>query len=120
MISKNVFRNCTGSYRGMCPGSCAATKASLNPRSEFEMGDVRSDEPGNTGATLLQLEASAQEVDGEEYLSADFWYDTRQLLRENYGLDLQVLALTGASGDQSPHLLWNKPTEKMMGLAFQA
>ena len=56
----------------------------------------------------------AQEVEGEEYLSADFWYDTRQLLREKYDADLQVLALTGASGDQSPHLLWNKAAEKTM------
>ena len=56
----------------------------------------------------------AQEVAGESYLSADFWYDTRKLLREKYDPDLQVLALTGASGDQSPRLLWNKAAEQAM------
>ena len=53
----------------------------------------------------------AQEVEGEKYLSADFWYDTRKMLRRKYHDKLQVLPLTGASGDQSPHLMWNKPAE---------
>jgi hypothetical protein len=53
----------------------------------------------------------AQEVEGEEYLSADFWYDTRELLRRKYHDKLQVLPLVGAGGDQSPHLLWNKQAE---------
>jgi hypothetical protein len=53
----------------------------------------------------------AQEVEGELYLSADFWYDTRKLLREKYHDKLQVLPLIGAGGDQSPHLLWNKQAE---------
>ncbi len=53
----------------------------------------------------------AQEMEGEQYLSADFWYDTRKMLREKYGDKLQVLPLVGAAGDQSPHLLWNKQAE---------
>jgi hypothetical protein len=53
----------------------------------------------------------SQEVEGEEYLSADFWYDTRKMLREKYHDKLQVLPLIGAGGDQSPHLLWNKQAE---------
>ena len=62
----------------------------------------------------ITVYSPAQEVEGEEFLSADFWYDTRQLLRKKYDPDLQVLALTGAGGDQSPHLLWNKAAEKTM------
>ncbi len=53
----------------------------------------------------------SQEMEGEEHLSADFWFDTRRLLREKYHEKLQVLPLIGAAGDQSPHLLWNKQAE---------
>ena len=62
----------------------------------------------------ITVYSPAQEVEGEEYLSADFWYDKRRLLREKYDSDLQVLPLIGAGGDQSPHLLWDKAAEKMM------
>jgi hypothetical protein len=47
-------------------------------------------------------------------MSADFWYDARELLREKYGADLYVLPLVGASGDQSPHLMYNKGAEAAM------
>ena len=59
----------------------------------------------------INVYCPAQEVEGEKYLSADFWYDTRKMLREKYHDKLQVLPLVGASGDQSPHLMWNKPAE---------
>lgn len=62
----------------------------------------------------INLCCPTQEVEGECYLSADFWYDARKLLRERYGADLFVLPLVGAGGDQSPHLLWNKPSEAAM------
>nr|MCU0981118.1 hypothetical protein [Pirellulaceae bacterium] len=51
---------------------------------------------------------------GESCLSADFWNDARARLREKYHADLFVLPLVGASGDQSPHLLWNKQAEAAM------
>jgi hypothetical protein len=54
----------------------------------------------------------AQEVEGQKYLSADFWYDARKMLREKYDADLWILPLIGASGDQSPHLMWNKNAER--------
>jgi len=50
----------------------------------------------------------SQEVEGETYLSADFWYDARQQLRERFSKDLFVLPLTGSSGDQSPHVQIDK------------
>lgn len=53
----------------------------------------------------------AQEVEGETYLSADFWYDVRKMLRQEYHSKLHVLPWTGASGDQSPHLMFNKKAE---------
>ena len=62
----------------------------------------------------INVYCPAQEVESERYLSADFWYDARKLLRERYHADLYVLPLTGAGGDQSPHLLWNKKAEAAM------
>jgi hypothetical protein len=62
----------------------------------------------------INVYCPAQEVEGERYLSADFWYDARKLLLERYDADLYVLPLVGASGDQSPHLLWNRKAEAAM------
>lgn len=62
----------------------------------------------------INIYCPTQEVEGENCLSADFWYDARKLLRERYHADLFVLPLVGAGGDQSPHLLWNKPPEAAM------
>ena len=50
-------------------------------------------------------------------LSADFWAETRQELRNRFGEGLFVLPQCSAAGDQSPHLIWNKATmERMLGL----
>jgi hypothetical protein len=69
---------------------------------------------GEVSGLVINVYCPSQEVEGEEYLSADFWYDARRLLREAYGADLHVLPLTGAAGDQSPHLMWNKSAETAM------
>lgn len=69
-------------------------------------------EQGHLEGVAIAVYCPSQEVEGEEYLSADFWYDTRRLLREKYHENLMVLPLTGASGDQSPHLMWNKKAER--------
>lgn len=63
---------------------------------------------------IINVYCPAQEMEGESYLSADFWNDARARLREKYHADLFVLPLVGASGDQSPHLLWNKQAEAAM------
>ncbi len=56
----------------------------------------------------------SQEVEGETYLSADFWYDARQQLRARFSKDLFVLPLTGSSGDQSPHVQIDKASSSNM------
>jgi hypothetical protein len=63
-----------------------------------------------TGIAVL-VPCPSQEVEGESYISADFWADVRARLRTRYSSDLFVLPLTGASGDQSPHLLFRKRAE---------
>ncbi len=59
---------------------------------------------GKLTGIAVTIYCPSQEVEGESYLSADFWDDTRRMLREHYSDDLFVLPLTGASGDQSPHV----------------
>lgn len=56
----------------------------------------------------------SQETEGLSTLSADFWHETRKLLKELHSPDLSVLALTGAAGDQSPHIMIDKATDKEM------
>jgi hypothetical protein len=56
----------------------------------------------------------AQEVEGREAVNADFWHEARLMLRQRFGSDVHVLAWTGASGDQSPHLIWYKRAEERM------
>jgi len=69
---------------------------------------------GGLEGIAINVYCPAQEVEGEKCLSADFWYDARELLRERYHADLHVLPLVGASGDQSPHLMWDKKAEAAM------
>ncbi len=71
----------------------------------------RNDQIVGMGITVY---CPAQEVEGESYLSADFWADTRKQLREKYSADLFVLPLTGAGGDQSPHVQIDKSSEANM------
>jgi hypothetical protein len=71
-------------------------------------------EGGQLEGMIVNVYCPAQEVEGETYLSADFWYDARKQLREKYHADLQILPWVGASGDQSPHLLWNQQAEAAM------
>ncbi len=62
----------------------------------------------------LTLYCPSQEVEGESYLSADFWADARRQLREALGSELFILSLTGASGDQSPHIQVAKNSDDRM------
>jgi hypothetical protein len=62
----------------------------------------------------LTVYCPSQDTEGLSSLSADFWHDTRLALRELYSADLFVLALTGAAGDQSPHIQIDKATVQSM------
>ena len=65
-------------------------------------------------AMAVNVPCPAQEVESREKVNADFWHETRVLLRKRFGEDIKVVALTGASGDQSPHLMWYKRAEERM------
>src|ERR1041384_7771467 len=71
-------------------------------------------------ATAVNVPCPAQEVENLSVINADFWHPVREQLRARHGRNLHVLAWTGAAGDQSPHLLYNKAaderTRKLRGL----
>jgi hypothetical protein len=65
-------------------------------------------------ATAINVACPSQEVEGNSAVNADFWHQVREALREKHGKQLLVLGLTGASGDQSPHLMYRKQAEERM------
>ncbi len=61
------------------------------------------DGDGKLTGIAVDVPCPSQVVEGESYVSSDFWHDVRTILRERFSRDLYVLAWTGASGDLSPH-----------------
>ncbi len=67
---------------------------------------------GRLVATVVNVSCPSQEVESRSAVNADFWHPVRQALRERYGEQLCILAWTGASGDQSPHLMYRKAADE--------
>jgi len=65
-------------------------------------------------ATAITLACTAQMSQGETVVSADFWHDARELLRQRYGKELCVLGFCAPAGDQCPHLSYRKKSESRM------
>ncbi|MCC6152130.1 MAG: hypothetical protein IT367_00115 [Candidatus Hydrogenedentes bacterium] len=72
------------------------------------------DADGKLVATAVNVACPAQEVEGLWQIDADLWHPVREALRAKHGNDLVVIAWTGAAGDQSPHLMYNKRAEERM------
>jgi hypothetical protein len=62
----------------------------------------------------VNVACPSQVVEGQYYISADFWDDARKELRRRYGQDLFVFPMVAAAGDQSPHVQLRKATEAKM------
>lgn len=69
---------------------------------------------GDLLATAIEVPCPAQEVEGRRSVNADFWHEVRATLRGTHGERLDVLGWTGASGDQSPHLMTRSRAEERM------
>lgn len=65
-------------------------------------------------ATAINVACPAQEVESRKAVNADFWHEVRHSLRQQVSDDLHVLGWTGASGDQSPHLMFRRRAEERM------
>jgi len=56
---------------------------------------------------------------GQDFVSADFWHDTREELRRRHGGGLFILPQCSAAGDQSPHrLIGARAEERMLSLKY--
>jgi hypothetical protein len=64
-------------------------------------------------AMAVTLACPSQSVGGTA-LSADFWHDARELLRQRHGKELCVLGFCAPAGDQAPNRLYRKAAEKRM------
>jgi len=63
---------------------------------------------------LINLACPSQETESDYYVSADFWHEIRQEIRQRHGDKIQILAQCSSAGDQSPHRLWYKAAEERM------
>jgi hypothetical protein len=66
-----------------------------------------------TGA-VIDINCTAQETEGIEEISADFWHEARIELRKEHGKNLFVLPLSSAAGGLSPHLMFNKKAKQRL------
>jgi hypothetical protein len=69
---------------------------------------------GKLVGTAVNVSCPSQEVESRSTVNADFWHPVRKALKERYGKQLCVLGWTGASGDQSPHLMYRNQADERM------
>ncbi len=69
---------------------------------------------GELVAVVVNVSCPSQEVESRSAVNADFWHPVREALWDRYGGQLCILAWTGASGDQSPHLMYRKAADERM------
>jgi hypothetical protein len=65
-------------------------------------------------AMNIEVACPAQEVESDTVVNADYWHPVRVALRLHFDADLCVLGWIGASGDQSPHLMYRKTADERM------
>jgi hypothetical protein len=69
---------------------------------------------GELVGIVVNVSCPSQEVESRSAVNADFWHPVRKALQKRYGKQLCILAWTGASGDQSPHLMYRKAADERM------
>jgi len=69
---------------------------------------------GELVGIVVNVSCPSQEVESRSAVNADFWHPVREALRERFGGQLCILGWTGASGDQSPHLMYRKAADERM------
>lgn len=64
------------------------------------------DENENLTGAIVNVPCPSQCTEMEEFTSADYWNETRQMIREKFG-NIYILPQCAAAGDLSPHPLHN-------------
>jgi hypothetical protein len=72
------------------------------------------DDAGKPTGIMINIACTAQETEGLNEVSADFWHDVRAELRKRLAGDIPVFAQCSAAGDLSPHLLYRARAEEAM------
>lgn len=72
------------------------------------------DKSGKLTGVVINVAVPSQVSEHLYEISADFWTETRALLRQELGKDLFVLPQVSAAGDQSPHVMWGDKAEERM------
>jgi hypothetical protein len=72
------------------------------------------DRNGELTGVLINLASPAQHDENIFELSADFWHETREVLRERLGGDLFVFPQCAAAGDQSERVMIHRRAESRM------
>lgn len=67
-----------------------------------------------TGVVVNVASPSQASESGQDFVSADYWHETRVELRKRYGEGLFVLPQCSAAGDQTPHRMINTRAEQRM------
>lgn len=80
------------------------------------------DEAQQLTGTVVNVACPSQASEGgQDYVSADYWHDTREELRRRHGSGLFVLPQCSAAGDQSPHRQVGRQAEdRMMRLKYDS
>lgn len=72
------------------------------------------DSGGSLTGLIVNIPCPAQEGEWDFQVSADFWHETRALLRARFGKDLHVLPQVSAAGELTSHLIYDKPANERM------
>lgn len=63
---------------------------------------------------VINVPCPSQCTEGEWFVSADYWHDTRCRIRERHGDKLFILPQCSAAGDQSPRTMVNRRADARM------
>jgi hypothetical protein len=63
---------------------------------------------------IVNIACPSQVTEGANFVSADFWHETREEIRKRHGKELFILPQCSAAGDLSPHLLLHKREQERM------
>lgn len=66
------------------------------------------DEADQLTGAIINVPCPSQCTENEVYTSADYWHETREMIREKYG-NIYILPQCAAAGDLSPHPLYAFP-----------
>lgn len=72
------------------------------------------DKDKNLTGMIINIACPSQVTEGEYFVSADFWHETREEIYKRYSKNVFILPQCSAAGDQSPHLLLDKRAEARM------